>query len=116
MAELYLDNDVSLRIVPNLEEAGHWVMTTPALDLTTASDDAQLLTAAQHRWLLITHNRHDFVMLHDAWLSWPAAFGLSFPPHPGIIVRDHASVEIQASALIGLLASVRPTDLANKLF
>ena len=71
MADFYLDNDVSLRLAPLLRSVGHRVTTTRELGLSAASDDAQLLTAARNGWILITHNRRDFMMLHDAWRTWP---------------------------------------------
>ncbi|MGH2449075.1 MAG: DUF5615 family PIN-like protein [Chloroflexota bacterium] len=82
MAELYLDNDVSLRLVPLLRAAGHEVTTTRGLGVTAATDDAQLLIAARNGWTLVTSNRRDFRLLHDAWRTWPPAFGLALPPAP----------------------------------
>lgn len=90
MADLYLDNDVSLRLAPLLRIAGHEVVTTRGLGVVTATDDAQLLTAAQDGWILVTPNRRDFRLLHDAWRTWAPAFGLALPSHPGILVLDPA--------------------------
>ncbi|MGI8827950.1 MAG: DUF5615 family PIN-like protein [Chloroflexota bacterium] len=75
MAELYLDNDVSLRLAPLLRAAGHRVITTRELELADATDDAQLLTAAQQHWILITSNRGDFRLFHDAWRTGQQLLG-----------------------------------------
>src|SRR5439155_21606323 len=72
------------------------------LGLFRATDDAQLLIAVRNGWILVSYNRRDFVMLHDAWLTWPATFGLSFPTHPGILVLDPTSPERFAQAIIAI--------------
>lgn len=102
MAELYLDNDVSVHLAPLLRASGHRV-TTRNLGLGAATDDAQLLIAAQRRWILVTSNRRDFRLSHDAWRTWPAAFGSALPPYPGILVLDHASLTVQFQTLEALL-------------
>ena len=116
MADFYLDNDVSLRLAPLLRSVGHRVTTTRELGLSGASDDAQLLTAAWNGWILITHNRRDFMMLHDAWRTWPAAFGLALPPHPGILVLDQALPNVLTNVVSGFLAGMPGESWANDLF
>ena len=116
MADLYLDNDVSLELAPLLSSAGHRVTTTRDLGLFRATDDAQLLTAARNGWILVTYNRRDFVLLHDAWLTWPAAFGLVLPAHPGILALDPASPETLARAVADFVAATPATALENGLF
>ena len=105
MAAFYLDNDVSHVLTALLQSAGHHVTTTRDLGQYRAGDDAQLLTAMRNGWVLVTLNRGDFTMLHDAWLTWPAAFGLALPPHEGILMLDHAKPDRQFSALQTLLAA-----------
>ncbi|MBI2938804.1 MAG: DUF5615 family PIN-like protein [Chloroflexi bacterium] len=116
MGDLYLDNDVSLRLAPLLRGAGHRVTTTRVLGLSAAPDDAQILTAARNGWILVTYNRRDFTMLHDAWLTWPPAFGLTLPRRPAIIALDHAPPDAQFSALDAFLAATPPSACANELF
>jgi hypothetical protein len=74
LASLYLDHNVSLQIVSPLRSFGHTVRTARDLGRERLHDDAQLLAAAQSGDILITHNRRDLTMLHDAWLTWAAAF------------------------------------------
>jgi hypothetical protein len=116
VADLYLDNDVSLDLAPLLRNAGHRVTATRDLAHFRAPDDAQLLTAARNNWVLVTYNRRDFAMLHDAWLTWPAAFGMMLPAHPGILALDHAPIETQGNAVATFLATAPPSSLANGLF
>ena len=81
MASFYLDHDVSARLKQALEVLGHDVITTRSLGDQRANDAQQLFTAA-HNWrLLVTHNRADFELLHQAWCLWPAPL-----PHAGILV------------------------------
>ena len=93
MARLYLDHNVSLHAAPALQAVGHDVLSTRDLGATRRPDHAQLLFATQAGLVLVTLDRHDFTMLHDAWQTWPRAFGVSFPPHPGILVLDSTSAE-----------------------
>lgn len=116
MTDFYLDNDVSLRVAPLLRVAGHRTTATRDLRLTRAADDAQLLTAARNHWVLLTQNRRDFEMLHDAWLTWPEAFGLALPAHSGILTLDHVPPELQAQAVITFLTAIPPESLANASF
>ena len=113
MADLYLDNDVSLALARPLRAAGHRVTAARDLGHFRAGDDAQLLTA-RSGWVLVTYNRRDFAMLHDAWQTWAVAFGSALPPHPGILVLDHAPPAAQAGAVVSLLAAPGG-PLANEL-
>ncbi len=116
MADFYLGNDVSLRLAPLLRSVGHRVTTTRDLGLSGASDDAQLLTVARNGWILITHNRRDFITLHDAWRTWPAAFGLALPPHPGILVLDQALPDVLVNVVSVFLTGMAGESWTNELF
>ena len=85
MAAVYIDHDVSAQIATLLRNEGHDVLTTREWRLTRASDDEQLLFASQQRRGLITHNARDFVLLHNAWRRWSAAWQVT-AIHAGILV------------------------------
>ena len=85
MAAFYIDKDVDTALAPALEAIGHQATTTEALGLDQASDGRQLLTAAEHGWILLTHNGTDFIVLHDAWRFWTARWGIALD-HAGVIV------------------------------
>jgi hypothetical protein len=116
VADFYVDNAVSLELAPLLRRANHRVTATRDLALFRATDDAQLLTAARNGWVLLAYNRRDFTLLHDAWVTWPPAFGLALPAHPGILVSDPASPETLAGAVTTFVARVPAESLANGLF
>lgn len=83
----YLDENVSHALVNELEQRGHLVATTTAERRIGAPDPHQLLYAAVRGWTIVTHNRHDFRLLHDAWLLWSRRWGVR-PHHSGILIVD----------------------------
>jgi hypothetical protein len=115
VSRLYLDSDVSLRVVPALRAQNHEVLTSRDAGLAHAGDYMQLLTAMRTGRVLITHNRSDFVLLHHAWLVWPRELGVSFPPHPSILVLDQAPVSDYTTALLKILEDIA-TLQANSLY
>lgn len=108
MADVYLDEDVWLQLADDLRLQGHAVVTYRDHRLRGASDALHLLTAAQEQRVLVTCNRRDFRLLHDAWHYWTAAWGVA-TQHAGIIVVDQ-TVPRQAHAVgvLALLAGNRP--------
>ena len=75
-----------------------------------------MLTTVRLGRVFVTHNRTDFKMLHDAWVTWPAAFGLALPPHPGILALDAAPYQVLARAIAGFLDGMPTERLANAMF
>ena len=114
MADLYADHNVARPIVFLLRALGHVVTSTQDMGLARATDDVQLLMAAQRGWIVLTHNRRDFVLLDDAWRRWSGAWGVA-PRHPGIVVAPqewpHARVAGEVDAF---LRSTPP--LENELY
>jgi hypothetical protein len=116
VADLYLDHNVPLGLAPVLTAAGHRVTSARSEQQTRAGDSRQLLVAVQTRRILVTQDRDDFVLLHDAWRLWPSDLGVSFPAHPGILVLEQARLEAQYEALRDLLSSLAAEALPNELF
>jgi hypothetical protein len=116
VAHLYFDNDVSHRLIPDLEAAGHTVLTARDRGLAEADDNTQFLAVVRTSRLLVTHNRNDFALLHDAWRLWPVEFGVALPAHPGILVLDHGSPGVLYDAMGAFLATMQAAALANELF
>lgn len=116
MVDFHLDNDVSLRLEPLLRGAGHTATAARHLGLAAATDDAQLVSAVKGDRLLVTHNRRDFTLLHDAWRSWPTVFGTTLPAHPGILALEHATPTLLFRAIDQLLASTSPPSRLNEMF
>ncbi len=116
MAHLYLDHNVARRVELLLGSNGHDVLASRAINTERLPDDALLLTTVRLSRIFVTHNRTDFRMLHDAWVTWPAAFGMALPPHPGILVLDSAPPETLASVIADFLDEGRPEDLPDAVF
>jgi hypothetical protein len=103
MAAIYIDHDVAVNVARRLEALGHTATTARSLNLTGAPDGYHLLLASQSGWLLITHNRKDFELLHDAWLRWSKAWGAS-ATHGGILVLPHGDSEANAQRVNDFIA------------
>jgi hypothetical protein len=89
MAAFLLDHNVSAALAVLLRRAGHDVAETREVGKARATDDELLLIAASLNRIFITYfityNEGDYVLLHDAWRRWSAAWGI-LVTHPGIIV------------------------------
>lgn len=107
MATLYLDEDVSHHIGALLEIAGHTIYTTYQQRRVETWDGDQLLYAAANGWTIVSHNRRDFELLHDAWLRWTDAWNVS-NHHPGILIISQRISHHDNAAVIESLLSVGP--------
>jgi len=85
VTDLYLDHNISRLLAEQLRDAGYRVVTTRASGMDEAGDERQLLFAATQRWVFLTHDIKDYYLVHDAWLLWSAAWGVT-PAHPGILI------------------------------
>jgi len=110
---LYFDHDVSNVVVSRIRDRGKAITSTKELGLDAAMDGMQLLTAARHGWLLITHDQTHYKVLHDAWFRWGAAWGVP-QSHGGIVVLPHGSPSFVEQLLVAFLATF--SDFADKLF
>jgi hypothetical protein len=85
VARFCLDNDIARPTAGLLRRLGNDVVHTRDVRRTNAHDEDQLLYAARHDRVLVTHNGNDFMMLHRAWLSWSREWSVQ-PEHSGIVV------------------------------
>ncbi len=99
-----------------LNALGYVSTTTKRAGRSGASDDNQLLYAAQRGILFVTHNGRDFALLHDAWQRWFPAWGVlpATASHQGIVILEQLPVGQLAGALNQLL-SATPL-LTNQLY
>jgi hypothetical protein len=117
MANLYLDENMSLLLEVLLRLRGHAVFSTFSEGRTGAPDPHQLLFAAERGWVLITHNRRDYRLLHDAWHLWSHAWD-TVQRHGGVLVLDQTPgqpVEEMAE-LIHALVHDATASLSNRLY
>lgn len=85
MADFFLDNNVAVDLAVRLRHLGHTAVTARDHGTPHANDNEHLLTAALNGWILVTHDRKDFIELHRAWCNWLRQFGVSVT-HSGILV------------------------------
>ncbi len=85
MAAFFLDHNVSSHLLHALRSAGHSAVAVRDRFDPRATDELILLHAAEHKWILVTHNRKDFELLHYAWTRWTNAWGTS-EQHAGILL------------------------------
>jgi len=76
---VYLDEDVAAVVAPMLRARGHAARTVLEERRTGLSDRAQLEFAAERGWVLVSHNREDFVRLAQEFVA-------AGRTHSGIIV------------------------------
>lgn len=113
MAALHLDHNVARHVGVHLRAMGHDVTSAQREGLSRAGDDEHLLVAAEQDRVIITHNRKDFFLLHDAWRRWSAAWQVR-PRHAGILVIPTWPPEEAARELNTFLQ--RGLPLSNKLY
>jgi hypothetical protein len=77
LAELYIDSNVALEVAEFLRTAGHIAVTARQLGREGNTDNEHLLVASQDGRIFLTHNEQDFILLHDAWRRWSAAWGVA---------------------------------------
>lgn len=87
MPLLYLDENVKRDVMDLLIAPDRSIRTVRDEERLSASDSFQLIYAAEQRWTLVTCNRNDYHLLHDAWLLWSHRWGLQ-QAHTGILAPD----------------------------
>ena len=113
MADLYADHNIALPLVRLLRNRHHAVIAARDIGLDHARDDLHLLTAAERGWVLVTHDKADFELLHDAWRRWSQAWQVG-RQHAGILVVPHWAPGQMAQEIDAFLQSGPP--LANALY
>ncbi len=113
MASLYLDHDVAERLVPSLAVRGHMVRHARDEGQARAGDEVILLYAARRGWILVTHNRADFRLLHAAWQCWRAAWRIT-EQHAGILIIEQRPTDELEPVRDRLLRAAPP--LAGTLY
>lgn len=89
---MYLDEDVTERIARPLRGLGHAVVHANEVGRKGRTDPQQLAYASAHGRMLVTCNRKDFIMLHEAWTLCPHGLGgRQQGVHAGIAIVPNSS-------------------------
>jgi predicted nuclease of predicted toxin-antitoxin system len=114
MLGLYLDHNVALEVAELLRRRGHLAIAARDLGLERATDDVQLLTAAERGLILLSHDTKDYPLLHDAWRRWSNAWNVT-PLHHGILIVPQQWSRTQIVDMVDAFLATAPT-LTNELY
>lgn len=114
MPILYLDEGVKDEIVHLLVAPERSSRTARDERRLRASDAFQLIYAAEQGWTIITCNRDDYHLLHDAWLLWSHRWGMT-RMHAGILALDQGHPTTVMVEAINSLLEIAP-PLVNAMF
>jgi len=109
VAFFYIDHDVANYVAASLTSNGHEVATVRNRRTIRAKDSYHLLTAADEGRILISLNRRDYALLHDAWQRWTNAW-LIDAKHSGILLLPHTSPRRTVEAIEEFLRSGDPIE------
>jgi Domain of unknown function (DUF5615) len=110
-----LDEDVSYDLVGNLRDVGYVMNSVKDSGNFGLTDARRLLWAVEHGRTMITHNRKDFRLLHEALSLWASRWGAAdVLHHHGILVLPHLPVP-ERVRLIDEFARERD-NIDNRLF
>jgi predicted nuclease of predicted toxin-antitoxin system len=105
---LYLDEDVDVLLADLIRARGFKVTTTRDASNFHASDEAQLVYAAQKQAVFFTHNRTDFERLASTYYS-------AQQHHAGIIIAVRHPVHEIARRLLMILNHVTADEIQDQL-
>ena len=108
-AALYVDENMHALVPTYLRSRGFDAIHARDVGMKGASDREQFRYAIAHERVIVTHDRMDFLALHEEWLGGNLR-------HCGIIltgVRPPAEIAQRVAALINKLTA---DEIANGLF
>jgi predicted nuclease of predicted toxin-antitoxin system len=114
---MYLDENTTVRLIEPLTALGHDTVSANYLGHKGLTDAEQLLIASNLGRILVTYDRDDFLLLHEAWMVWSRAWGVPHT-HAGIIVlhpvRNLTISEVARAVDDGLSKESAP--VVNRIF
>jgi predicted nuclease of predicted toxin-antitoxin system len=105
---LYLDEDVAVQLARALQQRGIDVRTTQNAGMAQSSDEQQVAFAAEQRRAILTHNKRDFILIHQKYLE-------QGDKHSGIIVADQDKLGSLVRRVSKLWFSVSAEKMKNRL-
>jgi hypothetical protein len=106
--KLYLDEDVPFAFAQALLNRGVDVITTQEVRNDSLSDAEQLDYAVEKRRTLFTHNKKDFIVLHNGYLQ-------NQEEHSGIILSDQLPIGTILRRFMKLWFSVDDENMKNRV-
>lgn len=106
--KIYLDEDIPFSFAQALMNRGVDVVTTQQAENLKRSDAGQLVFATQEMRTIFTHNKRDFILLHNEYLR-------SKKDHTGIILSDQLPTGVLLKRFMKLWFSLNDADMKNRL-
>jgi hypothetical protein len=107
---VYVDENVSHRLVDALRERGFDVLTAAQAGTLGQTDEQQLAYAALQRRAIVTYDRRDFRTIHGRFVASADHAGIALLPQSGPVART----VIRAAMLLDWIASApTPSPIAN---
>jgi predicted nuclease of predicted toxin-antitoxin system len=106
-ASLYIDEDVTSRLAPALRQRGFEAVAAHEAGLKADDDELHLAHVAEHRMILLTSNRDDFIRLAQKWAAEKRQ-------HHGIVISSQFS-ERQFGELLRLILNLLNRVIADNL-
>ncbi len=106
--KVYVDEDVPLSFSQALLNRGVDVVTTGGAGNKGFSDSEQLIFAVGSDRSIVTHNKKDFILLHNEYLR-------SGKIHAGIIVTDQLPVSVMLRRFMKLWFSLTVEHMTCRL-
>ncbi len=104
----YVDEDVPLSLAQALRNRGVDCLTTQEAANKGLSDAEQLAFSAEQGRTLVTHNKRDFILLHNAYVK-------SGEKHSGIVVADQLPVGLTLRRFMKLWFSKTSEEMGSRL-
>ena len=117
MGAFLLDEDTPVRLETLLIDRGHSAIHIDTLGRKSAPDPRNFHDAAAQNLTLVTFNRRDYELLHDAWQTWTHERGVRWQ-HAGILILSQVQgmPPEQYADLINTLVREPGTDLDTALY
>lgn len=106
--KIYLDEDVPSSFAHALINRGVDVVTTQQAKNFRQSDENQLVYATTEKRVIFTHNKRDFILLHNEYLQ-------SGKEHAGIIASDQLPTGVLLKRFMKLCFSLKSSDMKNRI-
>lgn len=104
----YIDEDIPLSFAQALSNRGVDTLTTGAAGNKGFSDAEQLAYVSQNNRIIVTHNKKDFILLHNEYMR-------SGKTHTGIIVTDQLTVGVMLRRFMKLWFSMTERNMNSRL-
>lgn len=105
---LYLDEDVPYAFALALLNRGIDIITTQQMKNDSLSDAEQLYYAAKERRAIFTHNKKDFILLHNEYLQ-------NKRKHSGIILSNQIPTGMLLRRFMKLWFTIRAEDMESRI-